>query len=74
MASSHGYRLCQRAQIAKSLIYLRRSAICTSSAVQEIQPVSRILVLAGANEHALFDEVGMVSLAVVAGEDPVMVL
>jgi len=55
-------------------MYLRRSAICTSSAVQEIQPVSRILVLAGANEHALFDEVGMVSLAVVAGEDPVMVL
>jgi hypothetical protein len=42
--------------------------------VQEIQPVSRILVLAGANEHALFNEVGKVSLAVGAGEDPVMVL
>jgi hypothetical protein len=42
--------------------------------VQEIQPVLRILVLAGANEHALYNEVNKVSLAVGAGEDPVMVL
>jgi hypothetical protein len=42
--------------------------------VPEIQPVSRILVLTGANEYALFNEVGKVSLAVVAGKDPVIVL